>query len=1081
MPDADAQVMEGPQDGGRQRHGLRRWRSRIALGLAVVVLAGGGTVWLSRERIAGNFIDDSLRSSGVPATYDIVSIAPREQIIENLVIGNPARPDFTAKRMVIETGVGWAGPEVRRVSITGARLFATLRDGTLSLGALDPLVFTGSAAPPALPDIDIALTDARALLDSDYGRIGLKLEGAGRLSDGFAGTLAATAPGFGTEGCRAGTATIYGKLTTKAGAPELAGPLRLSDLVCGEASLARGAIGTRLSLKPDFTAAAADLRIEGQGAALADMSGEGLSGTAQINWAEGRLAAGHDLALTGVAAPQGRMARLALEGSWRGTADGSRGQWEGSLRGTGLVPASGLSASLAATERTVEGTLLAPLLAKTRTSLSRALDGAAIRADATIRHKGSDASLIVSEASLAARSGVRVIGLSRASAGISAGGVSRLTGDILVGGEGLPSLNARFAQGPGGSWTARLAMADYAAGANRLAIPRLSFRGSTGGDVAFDGIVTASGDLPGGGVSDLTVPFDGNWSAARGLALGTRCTPLRFSKLALSGLALDARQITLCPDGARAMVAYRDSLSLAARTGPIDLAGTLGESPARLAAERIVLRYPQPFAVEGLSARIGTGESEMRLAAANLTGSLAGEITGTFTGGTARLGAVPFDLDAIGGRWAYDDGALRLSDGAFTLSDRPAEGAAPRFFPLVASGAGLTLANNRITADAALRHPESGRSVANVAITHNLDTAAGSARLSVPGVVFDKALQPRDLSELAKGVIALADGTITGSGQVDWKGEKVSSSGAFASDGFDFAAAFGPVRGVAGRVVFTDLINLTTAPDQRLTIAAINPGVEVLAGKVQFELTDGTLLRLEEATFPFMGGNLTMQPLAMDFSQPEARRYVLEITGADAATFVSELELGNLSATGTFDGTVPVVFDANGNGRIEGGYLQSREGGGNLAYIGELTYENLGAMGNYAFAALRSLDYRQMRITLSGDLAGEIITSFDFDGVRQGTGASRNFITRRIAKIPIQFKVNARSQNFSQLAIIARGYSDPTTWGDPVSMGLLRVVNGRLVPRDPAAMPLPPPASASPPAQPPTSSSVQPPESDPLP
>ena len=243
---------------------------------------------------------------------------------------------------------------------------------------------------------------------------------------------------------------------------------------------------------------------------------------------------------------------------------------------------------------------------------------------------------------------------------------------------------------------------------------------------------------------------------------------------------------------------------------------------------------------------------------------------------------------------------------------------------------------------------------------------------------------------------------------------------------------------------FTDLINLTTAPDQRVTIAAINPGVEVLAGMVQFELKDGTLLALEDARFPFMGGTLTMRPLVMDFSQPEERRYVFEIVGLDAARFVAQMELTNISATGMFDGTVPVVFDTDGRGRIEGGVLIARAGGGNVAYVGELSYEDLGTMGNYAFSALRSLDYRQMSVGLGGQLDGEIITSFEFDGVRQGAGTSRNFVTRRLAKLPIRFRVNVKSENFYELATMVRSFWDAEYLGDPRSR--FEMDGGRLVP-----------------------------------
>ncbi|MDZ4137616.1 MAG: YdbH domain-containing protein, partial [Erythrobacter sp.] len=737
----------------------------------------------------------------------------------------------------------------------------------------------------------------------------------------------------------------------------------------------------------------------------------------------------------------------------RGPSDASRGQWEGTLRGAGLVPASDLTASLAAAERGLEGTLLAPLLARARGGVDDALTGSRISAEAIVRHKRGEIALIVPEAALTSRAGTRVLALSQINAGIAGEGLSGLRGNILAGGEGLPSFNGRIEQEPGDGWTLRLAMADYAAGANRLAIPRLTLRQMRGGAIDFAGLITASGDLPGGGVTDLTLPMEGTWSAQGGLAVGTRCMPVRFGALALSGLRLAGQAITLCPEGGGPMLAYNSDLRLAASTGKLALAGTLGDSPANLAADAVMLRYPSPFAITALAAQIGAPGSEIRLSAATLTGDLAGEISGEFAGGAAQMEVVPLDIGALAGRWSFADGVLRVGDGAFTLTDRVVEGE-PRFKPLIARGASLLFDGNAITADATLRHPASDKMVTSVAITHQLETARGNARLSIPGIVFDKSLQPEDLSYLAKGVIAFADGKVSGNGRIDWIGDDITSSGTFASNGVNFAAAFGPVRGLAGEVRFTDLLNLTTAPDQRVRIAAINPGIEVLDGSVQFEVKDGTLLNLEDARFPFMGGELRMRPLAMDFSQPEERRYVFEIIGLDAATFVTQMELTNLDATGTFDGTVPIVFDTDGNGRIIGGLLVSRAPGGNVAYIGELTYEDLGAMGNYAFSALRSLDYRQMSVGLNGDLAGEIITNFDFDGVRQGEGTSQNFVTRRLAKLPIRFKVNVRSENFYELATMVRSLWDVDFLGNPVDRGLLKAEGGRFVPANPAAKPV---------------------------
>ncbi|MBI1401922.1 MAG: hypothetical protein GC147_01740 [Porphyrobacter sp.] len=1047
-----------PPPAARRRLWPRRWRTRFAAGGAVVALAAGSVAWFDRERIAGNVIDDYLAQSGVPATYDIVSIGPRRQVIANLVVGDPAHPDFTAKAMVVELGVGWQGPELRRVTLDGARLYASYRGGAFSLGALDPLVFTGSTAPSSLPAIDVTFKDARALLESDYGKVGIKLEGSGRLDDGFSGTLAATAPGIGAEGCHAATATLYGALTTARGAPHLEGPLRLSGLDCGGARLARADIGTSLTLARDFTGADGELAIRGKGASYGDVAGEGLGGTARITWSDKGLVLAHDLVIEKVSAPQVRLARLAAEGSWKGSADAARGTWQGQLSGAGLTADRALTATLAEAGTGLEGTLLAPLLAKAQRGWMQALADADFSAEAVLRTRPEGVALTIPAASLSARSGERVAALSAVSLGLKDGALSGLRGNLLLGGAGLPAIDGRIVQEPAGGWTMRLGMAEYREGANRLAVPRLTLRQEPGGTIRFTGLATASGALPGGSVSGLEVPIEGRWSQASGLAAGTACTPLRFGALALAGLALPGEAITLCPEAGAPLIAYKDGLRIAARTGPLELAGTLGDSPARFAAESLALRYPEPFVVTGLSARIGTPGSQTQLTAASLTGSLADAIGGSFAGGTARLDAVPLDLSAMAGRWSVADGALRIDQGTFTLADRPAQGPA-RFVPLAARGGTLTLADGKIRAAASLRHPASDRLVAEVTVDHDLATARGGARLAVPGLVFDKGLQPEDLSYLAADLIVFADGTITGDGRIDWTGEDVTSSGSFASEGFDFGAPFGPVRGLAGRVVFTDLLNLTTASDQTLTVAAINPGVEVLAGKLRFDLRDGTLFDLKDARFPFMGGELILRPLVMDFSKPEERRYVFEIVGLDAARFVAQMELTNLAASGTFDGTVPVVFDADGNGRIEGGLLLSRPPGGNVAYVGELTYEDLGTMGNYAFQALRSLDYRQMSVGLNGSLGGEIITNFDFEGVRQGEGASQNFVTRKIARLPIRFRVNVRSENFYQLATMVRSFWDVDSLGSPVDRGLIKVENGRFVPARPAVLPVQPPES----------------------
>jgi len=392
-------------------------------------------------------------------------------------------------------------------------------------------------------------------------------------------------------------------------------------------------------------------------------------------------------------------------------------------------------------------------------------------------------------------------------------------------------------------------------------------------------------------------------------------------------------------------------------------------------------------------------------------------------------------LDVLGasGSWRYADGRLVLDDGSFTLSDR----AEPiRFEPLVARGASLSLADNVIVAEALLREPTTDRAVNTVALRHDLATGRGHADLVVAGLTFDEGFQPTLLTPNAFGVVANVAGTVRGTGRIDWTEEAITSTGRFSSESLDFAAAFGPVKGASGTIEFTDLLGLTTAPNQRLRVASINPGIEVADGEIGIELRGGEVLAFTGGSWPFMGGTLTMRPAELRIGAAEERRYVLEIEGFDASRFVEYMELGNFSARGIFDGTVPIVFDAAGNGRVVGGLLVSRPPGGNVSYVGELTYEDLGTMANMAFAALRSLDFKHMRVAMDGELTGEIVTRMRFDGVSQGEGAERNIATRAIAGLPIRFDVNLRAPFYSLIGSIRAMY-DPAAIRDPRELGLL--------------------------------------------
>jgi hypothetical protein len=87
---------------------------------------------------------------------------------------------------------------------------------------------------------------------------------------------------------------------------------------------------------------------------------------------------------------------------------------------------------------------------------------------------------------------------------------------------------------------------------------------------------------------------------------------------------------------------------------------------------------------------------------------------------------------------------------------------------------------------------------------------------------------------------------------------------------------------------------------------------------------------------------------------------------------------------------------------------------------------------------------------MDGPLQGVIITRVQFAGIGQGAAARRNFLTERIARLPIRFNVNVRAP-FFQLASTFRSLYDPTYIRDPRSLGLIDA-KGRPI-RNPVVQP----------------------------
>ena len=1019
------------------RSRLTRWRWRVSLALLIVIVAALAAAWFSRERIAGDVIAGMLEDYDLPAQYEIESIGPERQVLTDVVIGDPLLPDLTVERVIVHLRYRFGTPAIGRIELERPRLFGSWRGGKLSFGTLDGILFRDTGEPPGLPDLDIALVDGRALMETDFGPVGIKADGSGELDDGFSGILAATAPEITGGGCDARGGTAYGRLTTAEGKARFVGPVRVAEMACP----ARGLRLAEASVELDATADADFAGYEGRASfaasdiALAGTAANGANGTVRATWRDSALNARYSIVGRGIDHPQARFAVLTADGALRARDGFERVRIDSDLEGNGLRLGDALGGRIEALARSSDETLLEPLLRRFVGALQRESRASRFAANVSLRRTGDRMTLVVPDAALRGGSGATLLALSGVQLSSAPDeAVPRIVGNFSTGGEGMPRLVGRMERTQSRAATLRLRMAEYAAGGSSLSIPELVVVQRPGGQLAFSGRALASGPLPGGSTRGLSLPIEGNWSQAGGLAMWRECTDFRFDRLAIADLVIDRRALTLCPSRGAPILAYGSrGLRVAAGAPSLDLSGQLAGTPIAMRSGPVGFAWPGNLSARDVVVSLGPAAEASSFRISNLDATLGQEIAGTFDDADVSLFAVPLDLRETSGTWRYAGGVLSLADSSFVLEDRSEE---DRFNPLVAREATLSLKDNVIRADAVLREPTTDRAVSDVAIVHDLSRGVGHADLTVAGLLFDPALQPDMLTPRALGVIANTRGTVTGTGRIDWNAAGVTSTGRFSSDNLDFAAAFGPVRGASGTIVFDDLLALTTAPGQTIQVGSVNPGIEVTEGEVEFALRDGQFLGVAGGTWPFMGGTLTLRPVELNLGISERRAYVFEITGLDAATFVQQFDLGNINATGTFDGEIPIVFDEQGNGRIEGGRLVSRTPGGNVSYVGELTYEDLSPIANFAFDALRSLDYRRMTIDMNGSLSGEIVTEVRFEGVSQGEGARENFVTRQIADLPLEFRINIRAA-FAQLLTNLRSLYDPAFVRDPRELGLL--------------------------------------------
>ncbi len=1038
MSDTETQAEAIPPE--RQVRAWQRmaWPLRAVLyGVAVLGLIGL-IAWTQREDIARNLIGNELERQGIQARYDIESIGVGRQTVRNLVLGDPARPDATIDRLSLDISGGLFGLTVDRVIVEGLRGYGRLDKGRVSFGTLDKLIYTDSQEPFSLPRLDLTLRDARLRIDSPYGTMGIKADGSGNLRGGFEGNVAAIGARLAYQDCVIDRPSLFGTIVIVDKRPSFRGPLRFSGVACEANRLAIGP--SSLALRAGANAALD--RFDGtivpaSGAIRAgEFASDGLTGKLGFVYAAQQIDATIDLSLADAKAAGVGFATLLAQGKGVVRLAGAQPgySFEGDVRGQTLAIER---TRLGALDRAVNASAslpIGPLIARMAAAARRALPGSTLAMAVNTRGGGDRLALDIPRLSLTGAKGERLIGGNSLTLRQSGDDV-QIAGNVATGGAGLPVAQLRIMPRGQGAYALRLAMEPYSAAGASLALPQLEAQWNGRGGLAFTGLARLSGPIPGGSVQGLALPLQGRWSESGGVTMYDRCETLRFDQLRLSTFTSARQAVRLCPRRGAPMIRSgpRGLVMAANLASATQLRGKIGMSDMALAISAMQLDFPGEARLSDVDLLIGNAQSGTHIKAGDFSVGLGGALAGRYAEAEATIGAVPLLLTRGSGSWSFADSALRVVGDEWLLRDRQVPA---RFQPLVTDDMQLTLADGRIAVNGTLNEPQTLREVLRVGIAHDLAAVTGHADLFVDAMTFDDQLQPEMISNIALGIIANTRGTVSGTGRIDWSAEGVkSSTGRFRTDSLDFAAAFGPVTGMSGDIVFSNLLGLETGPGQVVRLAEVNPGFAVYGGAIRYQLLPNFRMQVEGGEWPFAGGRLLLDPGTIDLVSEEPRRLVFRVDRVDAAQFLAGFDFENINATGHFAGVIPIIFDKDG-GHVRGGRLEVIEDGGTLAYVGELTYEDLGTMANFAFNALRSLRYKYLIIEMDGELAGEVVTRIRFDGLSQGEGASRNFLTRQVEKLPLQFNVTI-SAPFLQLITSARSLYDTQYVTDPGVLGLL--------------------------------------------
>ncbi len=268
---------------------------------------------------------------------------------------------------------------------------------------------------------------------------------------------------------------------------------------------------------------------------------------------------------------------------------------------------------------------------------------------------------------------------------------------------------------------------------------------------------------------------------------------------------------------------------------------------------------------------------------------------------------------------------------------------------------------------------------------YSIATKNGEMSVDIDPLTFlPTVLQPRQLFPVLGERLREVDGRIGGHAKLQWVAGELRSSGELFAELRSLKIEGAAVENAAATITFDSLFPLSTPPNQEIHIGLLDIGVPMTQGRVEFQISRGGAISAALRELDLFGGRIETEVVTIP-STLEGFSIPLLVKGVQLESLFALTEIGDLEATGSLDGILPLVVE-NGAIALRHGVLESAPGGGVIRYRPKSVGPALSDANEGAALFLKlvhDFNYDSVRVTLDEDPSGGVASRFEIKGRNQ--------------------------------------------------------------------------------------------------